>query len=89
MPTEPLKPCPWCGDRAQIDRPTGSAECCRVACEGANSILVPAEWNDRPIEDALSGALTELCDFLGDEANPLIANARVAIARARGVEVGK
>lgn len=69
--TETLKPCPFCGSRAYIER--GVVECTNPFCGASVTFSFPGKereaWNNRQIEEDLdkkNGHLIETCHDLHD-----------------------
>ena len=59
-----LKPCPFCGGKAEEDTHIGGV-ICENYCTNPNTFdggggVWTADWNTRPIEDALNARIVEL-----------------------------
>ena len=62
--SEELKPCPFCGGEAKEDNFIGGVVCENL-CTNPNTFdggggVWTADWNTRPIEDALTARIAEL-----------------------------
>lgn len=87
-----LKPCPFCGEGANLDVTEEFRDDCFVvrcytcgACGGTSNSKFKAieNWNHRPLEDELAAALEELLEH-GTPGTRVAA--KDALAKVRGLE---
>ena len=61
-----LKPCPFCGGEAHYNPYLNKVWCSNKECEGNSGSWKIAEWNTRPIEDALRAENERLKELNND-----------------------
>lgn len=82
-----LKKCPFCGSEAKVDG-FGSVECSNImSCAASDLAMHYANWNRRPIEDALQAKLDQATEDMAKYLNIVVdlqaANDRLAEALER------
>lgn len=99
--SDELKPCPVCGEKPQVNSELSTrplASCVNPVCWLSGLAFHPEDWQERPLEDALSAELAAMtaerdsesrwaAEYLGDliDTRAELAASQAEVERLRGI----